>query len=119
MNRERKLTSFRFLCCFRPFRPEHMDHSWHRELHKQDRVLYFPKELSMVYRNSLLLRGLAISLQLNYSVGQQWKQHAQKAVERHPQVVQEILQERKDSSSRASSDTVINATVTESLPLRQ
>jgi hypothetical protein len=67
---------------FGPFKPQHLDHSWHRKLHQQDRVLYFPKELSMVYRTSLLLRGLAVSLQLNYSIGEQWKHHAQAAVDR-------------------------------------
>jgi len=65
---------------FGSFRPEHMDHSWHKELHKVDRVLYFPNELSMVYRTTLLLRGLAMSLQLNVSVGEQWKHHAQSAL---------------------------------------
>uniref|UniRef100_A0A7S4IJN0 ABC1 atypical kinase-like domain-containing protein n=1 Tax=Odontella aurita TaxID=265563 RepID=A0A7S4IJN0_9STRA len=67
---------------FGPFKAEHLDHGWHMKLHKMDKVLYFPKELSMVYRTSLLLRGLAVSLQLNYSVGEQWKHHAAAAVER-------------------------------------
>jgi len=67
---------------FGPFRPEHLQHSWHMKLHKTDKVLYFPKELSMVYRTSLLLRGLAVSLQMNYSIGEQWKHHAQDAVNR-------------------------------------
>ena len=69
---------------FGPLKPEHLDHSWHRRLHEQDRVLYFPKELSMVYRTSLLLRGLGVSLQLNYSIGDQWRHHAQEAVDRNP-----------------------------------
>jgi len=67
---------------FGRFEPEHLQHDWHMNLHKKDRVLYFPKELSMVYRTSLLLRGLAVSLQLNFSIGEQWKQHASEAVER-------------------------------------
>ena len=67
---------------FGKFKPEHISHEWHKKLHKQDKVLYFPKELSMVYRTSLLLRGLAISLQINTSIGEQWREHAQKAVER-------------------------------------
>lgn len=67
---------------FGAFEPEHLQHSWHINLHKQDKVLYFPKELSMVYRTSILLRGLAISLQMNYSVGEQWKYHAKQALER-------------------------------------
>mmetsp|Transcript_15702 Transcript_15702/g.29617 ORF Transcript_15702/g.29617 Transcript_15702/m.29617 type:complete len:635 (+) Transcript_15702:82-1986(+) len=67
---------------FGTLEPEHLQHSWHMNLHKQDKVLYFPKELSMVYRTSLLLRGLAISLQMNYSVGEQWKHHAKEAMER-------------------------------------
>jgi aarF domain-containing kinase len=67
---------------FGSFQPEHMSHDWHQSLHSMDRVLYFPKELSMVYRTALLLRGLAISLQLNYSIGQQWKIHAKEALDR-------------------------------------
>ena len=67
---------------FGPLKPEHLNHSWHMKLHKMDKVTYFPKELSMVYRTSLLLRGLAISLQMNYSIGNQWKHHAQEAVVR-------------------------------------
>ena len=67
---------------FGAFEPEYLQHSWHLNLHKQDKVLYFPKELSMVYRTSFLLRGLAISLQLNYSVGEQWKKHAKEAIDR-------------------------------------
>jgi hypothetical protein len=66
---------------FGSFKPEHMDHSWHESLHKEDKVIYFPKELSMVYRTSLLLRGLAMSLQLNVSVGEQWRHHAQAAID--------------------------------------
>ena len=67
---------------FGSFRPEHLDHSWHQAMHNQDKVLYFPNELSMVYRTSLLLRGLAMSLQLNVSVGEQWRHHARAAIER-------------------------------------
>ena len=37
----------------------------------------------MVYRTSLLLRGLGVSLQLNYSVGDEWKDHAQECVDRY------------------------------------
>ena len=68
---------------FDSFQPKHLDHSWHKELHKEDRVLYFPRELSMVYRTSLLLRGLAMSLQFNPSVGEQWRHHAQAAIDQH------------------------------------
>lgn len=79
---------------FGPLKPEHFDHSWHRKLHEQDRILYFPKELSMVYRTSLLLRGLGVSLQLNYSIGDQWKHHAQEAIDRNPQVVMKLKEEQ-------------------------
>ncbi|GKY93701.1 hypothetical protein MPSEU_000337300 [Mayamaea pseudoterrestris] len=65
---------------FSHLQPEHMDHGWHRKLHELDKVTYFPNELSMVYRTSLLLRGLALSLQVNPSVAQQWKHHAEKVV---------------------------------------
>jgi hypothetical protein len=68
---------------FGKFKPEYLQHSFHRKLHSTDRVLYFPKELSMVYRTSLLLRGLGVSLQLNYSVGDEWKVHAQECVNRY------------------------------------
>ena len=30
---------------FGSFEAKHSDREWHRELHKEDRVLYFPKEL--------------------------------------------------------------------------
>lgn len=75
---------------FDSFQPKHLDHAWHKELHKEDRVLYFPKELSMVYRTSLLLRGLAMSLQFNPSVGEQWRHHAQAAIDQHSML---LLQE--------------------------
>ena len=67
---------------FGEFKAEHLSHDWHKKLHSLDKVLYFPKELSMVYRTSLLLRGLAVSLQLNRSIGHEWKAHAQTAVDR-------------------------------------
>lgn len=66
---------------FGPFKPEHMKHEWHRSLHEEDRVLYFPNELSMVYRTAMLLRGLAMSFQLNVSVGEKWRDYAQEALE--------------------------------------
>jgi len=72
---------------FGRFQNEHMSPSWHMELHSMDKVLYFPKELSMVYRTSLLLRGLAMSMQINCSVGEQWKSHAQAVVNRQPENV--------------------------------
>eukprot|EP00980_Cylindrotheca_fusiformis_P002614 scaffold618_cov130-Cylindrotheca_fusiformis.AAC.18 len=65
------------------FEAKHLDHSWHRELHMEDRVLYFPRELSMVYRTSLLLRGLAMSLQFNPNVGEEWRHHAQAAIDQY------------------------------------
>ncbi|KAL9184035.1 LOW QUALITY PROTEIN: hypothetical protein ACHAXT_002121 [Thalassiosira profunda] len=56
-----KSDSTRFLAefgrlMFGSFESKHLDHQWHRELHKEDRVLYFRQELSMVYRTALLLR---------------------------------------------------------------
>jgi aarF domain-containing kinase len=68
---------------FGPFEAQHMDRSWHRKLHAMDRVTYFPTELSMVYRTSLLLRGLALSLQTNASISEQWRKHAQAALDRY------------------------------------
>ena len=67
---------------FGPLESYHLDHSWHKELHKQDSVTYFPNQLSMVYRTSMLLRGLAVSLQFNVSVGELWKSQAQEAIDR-------------------------------------
>ena len=82
---------------FGSFQTEHLDHAYHKRLHSMDRIMYFPKELSMVYRTSLLLRGLAISLQVNASVSEHWKSHAQAAVERHGGGVQtgEMSQENE------------------------
>lgn len=65
---------------FGSLQPEHLDRSWHQALQQEDTVLYFPNELAMVYRTSLLLRGLGMSLQLNVSVGEQWRHHAQKLI---------------------------------------
>lgn len=62
---------------------KHLDRNWHKDLHKEDRVLYFPKELSMVYRTALLLRGLAMSLQFNPSVSEGWRQYAVEAINQH------------------------------------
>ena len=68
---------------FGRFESQHLNHSYHRQLHKMDRITYFPKELSMVYRTALLLRGLAVSLQTNPSVAEQWREHAQVAIDRN------------------------------------
>ena len=68
---------------FGPLQPKHLSHDWHKKFHKSDRVLYFPNELSMVYRTSLLLRGLAMSLQFNESISDQWKSHAQRVLDRN------------------------------------
>ena len=62
---------------------KHFSHEWHKNLHKEDRILYFPNELSMVYRTSLLLRGLAMSLQFNPSVGEEWRHHAEETIKLH------------------------------------
>jgi len=45
--------------------------------------IVFSDELSMVYRTSLLLRGLGMSLQVNCSVGEEWREHAQALVDRN------------------------------------
>jgi len=67
---------------FGRLKPEHLSHSWHARLHAMDRILYFPNELSMVYRTSLLLRGLGMALQVNCSVGEEWREHARAAIDR-------------------------------------
>ncbi|KAG7348224.1 ABC1 family-domain containing protein [Nitzschia inconspicua] len=66
---------------FGPFKPDHLKHEWHRSLHEEDQVVYFPNELSMVYRTSMLLRGLAMSFQINVSVGELWCDHALAALQ--------------------------------------
>jgi len=68
---------------FGSFRPEHLDHEWHEKLHKMDGLVIFPTDLSLVYRTSLLLRGLGMSLGQNCSVAELWKEHALGVVERH------------------------------------
>ncbi|KAL7535268.1 hypothetical protein ACHAWF_005113 [Thalassiosira exigua] len=80
-----KTDSTRFLAefgrlMFGSFEAKHLDHEWHKNLHREDRVLYFPNELSMVYRTALLLRGLAMSLQFNPSVGEEWRHHAEETL---------------------------------------
>ena len=80
---------------FGPLQPYHMDHDWHHKLNKKDRITYFPNQLSMVYRTSMLLRGLAVSLQENVSVGDMWQEHARKAVASY-----------KESSTYRLSDTM-------------
>mmetsp|Transcript_15201 Transcript_15201/g.33267 ORF Transcript_15201/g.33267 Transcript_15201/m.33267 type:complete len:659 (-) Transcript_15201:73-2049(-) len=67
---------------FGPLESYHFSHRWHKKLHQQDSVKYFPQQLSMVYRTAMLLRGLAMSLQFNVSVGDLWKDHAQEALDR-------------------------------------
>lgn len=89
-----KTDSTRFLAdfgklMFGSFEAKHLDHSWHKELHKEDRVLYFPNELSMVYRTALLLRGLAMSLQFNPSVGEEWRHYAEESIRLHGAVQDE------------------------------
>mmetsp|Transcript_11672 Transcript_11672/g.27075 ORF Transcript_11672/g.27075 Transcript_11672/m.27075 type:complete len:708 (+) Transcript_11672:63-2186(+) len=74
------LSSFARLM-FGKFRSEYLKRDWHKSLHDEDEIVYFPNELSMVYRASLLLRGLAMSFQLNISVGEKWLEHAQSILE--------------------------------------
>lgn len=69
---------------FGKFQTQHMKHAYHKRLHQMDRITYFPNELSMVYRCALLLRGLAVSLQTNPSIAEEWREHAQIAVNRQP-----------------------------------
>ena len=88
MGMKTKTDSTRFLAdfgrlMFGSFEAKHLSHKWHKELHDEDRVLYFPNELSMVYRTALLLRGLAMSLQFNPSVGEEWRHHAQETIKLH------------------------------------
>jgi hypothetical protein len=75
---------------FGSFETQHLDHAYHKKLHDLDRITYFPNELSMVYRTCLLLRGLAISLQVNPAVSEHWRTHAQAAIEHHGTIVSSI-----------------------------
>ena len=84
---------------FGRLQPKHLSRDWHQQFHNRDRVLYFPSELSMVYRTSLLLRGLALSLQFNESISDQWKFHAQSVMDRHMSE-----QERKSEVQRLRVD---------------
>jgi aarF domain-containing kinase len=84
---------------FGPLQSYHIDPSWHKELHKQDDVTYFPTELSMVYRTSMLLRGLAFSLQFNVAVADLWKDQAQEALGRIDALA--VIDERRNESKTA------------------
>ncbi len=68
---------------FGPLEPKHMDHEWHKKFHSMDKVTYFPKELSMVYRTTMLLRGLGVSLQLNCNISEQWKHYAENTIQKY------------------------------------
>jgi aarF domain-containing kinase len=70
---------------FGPLESHHLDHKWHREMHQEDSITYFPNELGMVYRTSMLLRGLALSLQMNVSVAEEWREYLE-VVSRYPLV---------------------------------
>ena len=76
---------------FGKLKPEHLSHKWHTRLHEMDKILYFPNELSMVYRTSLLLRGLGMWLQVNCSVGEEWKKHAQDSIDQYVNSVEKIM----------------------------
>jgi predicted unusual protein kinase regulating ubiquinone biosynthesis (AarF/ABC1/UbiB family) len=89
---------------FGPLEIQHLDHQWHREMHKEDSITYFPNELGMVYRTSMLLRGLALSLQMNVSVAEEWREYIE-AVSRYPIDDKELA--TSTTSSRAT--TVIEA----------
>lgn len=65
---------------FGKLRSEHLKREWHVALREEDEIKYFPNELSMVYRASVLLRGLAMSFQLNVAVGEKWREHAEAAL---------------------------------------
>lgn len=95
-----KTDSDRFLAdfgrlMFGSFEAKHLSHRWHQELHKEDSIVYFPNELSMVYRTALLLRGLAMSLQVNPSVGEAWRHHAEATIKLHGAKRDDILSSRE------------------------
>ena len=86
---------------FGSLRPEHLDHDWHKRMHKMDRVIYFPTELSMVYRTALLLRGLALSLRINSSISDHWKSHAVTALAEFQQQQEQQEQEQQNVNEGA------------------
>eukprot|EP00040_Diaphanoeca_grandis_P013955 m.70541 g.70541 ORF g.70541 m.70541 type:complete len:546 (-) comp24239_c0_seq2:163-1800(-) len=59
---------------------EMLDPAWHVALNKKDRIVTFPPEMIMVYRVAALLRGLALSLQYDISIGDAWCAHAKEAL---------------------------------------
>lgn len=59
---------------------EMLEPSWHRELHKSDKIVHFPPELLMVHRVALILRGLSVALRQNLSVAELWRPHAAAAL---------------------------------------
>ena len=75
---------------FGPLEPKHMDHEWHKKFHTMDKVTYFPKELSMVYRTTMLLRGLGVSLQLNCNISEQWKHYAEHSIQKYQKGKEEV-----------------------------
>jgi len=63
---------------------EILDHDFHHKLHKTDRIEKFPKDLVMVYRAAVLLRGLGLSLQYNISPAESWSKFAAEVLEEAP-----------------------------------
>ena len=55
---------------------EMMDPTWHRSLHKLDKITHYPPELLMVHRVALILRGLSVALRQNLSIAEAWRPHA-------------------------------------------
>lgn len=86
---------------FGPIKVEYLDHAFHKRLHNMDRITYFPKDLAMVYRTSLLLRGLALSLQVNASVSEQWQSHAAACVEQYGMLLEDEVTESSHPQTQA------------------
>ena len=97
---------------FGRFEMQHLDHAYHRRLHTMDRITYFPKEVSMVYRTSLLLRGLAVSLQANPSIAEHWQEHAQAAVAAYPEDAHTIVDSSNNNTNRRHVTRVLRRTPT-------
>merc|ERR1719354_632909 len=62
---------------FHRLEPKYMDHDFHIKLHKADRFVKWPSELTMVYRASALLRGLCLLLGQNISIAEIWAHQGQ------------------------------------------
>ena len=63
-------------------KPQHMNHDWHMQLHKMDRMVVFPPDMMIFVRVAMLLRGMGLLLKQNVSVSERWQKEAQECITR-------------------------------------